>query len=145
MTLDDWVSSCASPDGDLILQMDIEGAEYGSIIATRNDILARFRIIVIEFHDLDNLFYKSSFKFMKMAFDKLLTNFAVVHIHPNNYSQPICHGVIEIPPLLEFTFLRKDRFANSSFVEELPHALDAPCCPNLQDFELPSCWYNTRS
>jgi hypothetical protein len=143
MTLGDWVASCAPVNGDLILQMDIEGAEYGSIIATNSDILTRFRIIVIEFHDLDNLFYKYSFHLMKLAFDKLLTIFAVVHIHPNNYSQPIRHGGIEIPPLLEFTFLRKDRFSNSSSVEKLPHTLDAPCCPNLKDFELPRSWYNT--
>jgi Methyltransferase FkbM domain len=141
ITLDDWVKSCAPPKEDLILQMDIEGAEYGSLISAQLDTLNRFRIIVLEFHDLDNLFYKSSFHFMKMAFEKLLINFRVVHIHPNNYSQPICYGDIHIPPLLEFTFLRKDRIVKCGFIDKLPHALDASCCPDLQDFDLPECWY----
>ena len=142
LTLESWVNRYApDPNDDLLLQMDIEGAEYGVLIATPMEILRRFRIMVIEFHDLDCLFYRPSFNFFKLAFDKLLTEFNVVHIHPNNFSPPIEFDDIQIPPLLEFTFLRKDRLQPGSFAREFPHPLDSPCCPELLDPALPKCWY----
>ena len=36
----------------LLLQMDIEGAEYRNILATYDETLARFRVIVLEVHGL---------------------------------------------------------------------------------------------
>ena len=147
LTLESWVNRYApNPHDDLLLQMDIEGAEYGVLIATPIEILRRFRIIVIEFHDLDCLFYRSSFNFFKLAFDKLLSEFNVVHIHPNNFSSPIEYDDIQIPPLLEFTFQRKDRLQLDSFASQFPHPVDSPCCPELYDLALPKCWYrNTLS
>jgi hypothetical protein len=126
--------------------MGIEGAEYGVLVATPIEILRWFRIMVIKFHDLGCLFYRPSFNFFKLAFDKLLTEFNVVHIHPNNLSPPIEFDDIQIPPLLEFTFLRKDRMQPESFARELPRPLDSPCCPKFHDQALSKCLYrNTLS
>jgi hypothetical protein len=53
ITLDTWVKeSIKSKETDLILQMDIEGWEYLSLINSSNELLKRFRLIVIEFHNL---------------------------------------------------------------------------------------------
>ena len=38
---------------ELLLQMDIEGVEYASLMATDLELLSKFRIAVIEFHDLE--------------------------------------------------------------------------------------------
>ena len=43
------------PDGDLLLQIDIEGAEYKSLLTTSPDVLDRFRIIITEFHQLSEI------------------------------------------------------------------------------------------
>ena len=53
LTLYDWVRNNESGElGDLILQMDIEGAEYRNLIYAPEECLKRFRIIVVEIHDL---------------------------------------------------------------------------------------------
>ena len=56
MTLSSWIYNANLVNSNnLLLQMDIEGAEYESIIATSESTLKKFRIIVIEFHNLDYL------------------------------------------------------------------------------------------
>src|ERR1700684_3718638 len=47
-TLDAWVRNYAPASGDLILQMDIEGAEWPVLLNVSDETLRRFRIIVIE-------------------------------------------------------------------------------------------------
>ena len=70
ITLDDWVrSNKPENDGDLILQMDIEGAEWPVLLNTSRQILQRFRIIIIEFHDLDRLMDKHAFNVIAAAFN----------------------------------------------------------------------------
>ena len=121
--------------------MDIEGSEYGVLFDTSNDTLSKFRIIVIEFHRLDGLLDKFGFELIKLTFQKLLKGFEIVHIHPNNISEPIRYGVFEIPPEMEFTFLRKDRVTSKSPAMEFPHKLDRQNAASNPDFPLPSCWY----
>jgi hypothetical protein len=41
-----------SPDQDLMLQMDSEGAEYAILFDLEREILSRLRILVIKFHVL---------------------------------------------------------------------------------------------
>ncbi len=142
ITLDAWVSeSMASETSDLLLQMDIEGFEYEVILNTSAALQSRFRIIVIEFHHLTELWNSSYFGLISRAFEKLLQTHVCVHMHPNNYAQPYLKDDIEIPPLMEMTFLRKDRVEQSSNVLTFPHPLDFDNTekPSLP---LPKCWYS---
>ncbi|CAN7698247.1 FkbM family methyltransferase [Aminobacter sp. LjRoot7] len=142
MTLKDWVDSSVDPaENDLILQMDIEGAEYESFIVSDESLLARFRIIVVEFHRLDALFNKMGFKVINGVFQKILRNFDVVHIHPNNGSKVLRCGRIDVPPTMEFTFLRKDRIGERRPTTTFPNQLDRTNVPDMPDFPLPGCWY----
>jgi len=100
----------------MILQMDIEGDEYDVIFDTSNDILKRFRIIVIEFHRLDTLLDRYGYLIINTAFRKLLKNFSVVHIHPKNCSEPVRFKGYDFPPVMEFIFLRNDRISEAAFV-----------------------------
>jgi hypothetical protein len=133
---------CAeAPPGDLLLQMDIESAEYRVLAAASDALLRRFRIIVVEFHELDHLFSRFSFVAMKAAFDKLLATHAVVHLHPNNCIQAVRRKDLIVPPLMEFTFYRKDRMPNGAAVPlKFPHELDAHCVPTRPPIPLPQCW-----
>ena len=141
MTLESWIKSKAPNKNDLILQMDIEGAEYPVICDTSSETLDKFRILVIEFHGLDSLFNRMFFDLIYLTFTKILKNFEVVHIHPNNYSKPIeCNGVA-IPPFMEFTFLRKDRITQKGKNLSFPHKLDRANVAQYADFALPKCWY----
>ena len=143
MTLERWVKKEAPLLGDLILQMDIEGAEYTTIIATPTDILKRFRIIVIEVHDVSQWFSPIAWNTVQMFFAKLTQDFFVVHNHPNNNGGSVTVGdeQLAMPNVFELTLLRKDRSKIMGFVDELPHPLDKPNLPKLQDISLPEWWY----
>jgi hypothetical protein len=141
MTLEDWVNRKVSNDIDMILQMDIEGEEYDVIFDTANEAFKKFRIIVIEFHKLDILLDKYGYQIINTAFNKLLKNFSIVHIHPNNNVPPVKYRGYEFPPFMEFTFLRKDRINNWVYTEKFPHHLDSVNVPSKPDFPLPKCWY----
>ncbi|MDC1455966.1 FkbM family methyltransferase [Flavobacteriaceae bacterium] len=143
MTLEKWTNkNCSIDDNDLILQMDIEGSEYDVILETKQELFKRFRIIVIEFHDLQNLFNPIGYNMITQCFNKLLDDFYIVHGHPNNTLNPVVYKNFEIPPVIEFTFIRKDRVKQISLAKEFPHVLDANCVQSKKSIILPSCWYN---
>jgi hypothetical protein len=127
--------------GDLILQMDIEGAEYQVILNAPDELLNQFRILVIEFHSLDRLFDPLLFEIISSCFEKLLGSFCVVHIHPHNFYGSVKRGKIEIPRLMEFTFLNKKRIGDTSPARVFPNPLDAPNVPSRKHLPLPECWY----
>lgn len=141
MTLEKWMEDKVEPHAkDMILQMDIEGSEYDVLVATPASVLSRFRIIIIEFHGLDNLLNKHGYKLINLCFDKLLENFKVVHIHPNNGQRVTRYKSFRIPPLLEFTFLRNDRINSMTKTRTFPHHLDRNNIAS-KDLALPQCWY----
>jgi len=127
--------------GDLLLQMDIEGFEYEVFISTPADILNQFRIMVIEFHSLDKLFDPFVYTLYRTCFEKILKQFHVAHIHPNNCCGSVKKGNIEVPRLLEITFYNKSRVARTTNKLEFPHPLDRDNNPDSEPLPLPRCWY----
>lgn len=140
VTIDDFCRDVA-PDGDLLLDMDIEGAEYRVLSAISDDLLARFRIMTIEFHHLGNLHTPFGLSEIGGVFDRLLRTHSIVHIHPNNAVPPVVRGDIGIPPVMEFTFLRSDRAEFAPSRGPYPHPLDVQVESDRPDFPLPSAWY----
>jgi hypothetical protein len=144
MTLEYWVKAKESviwPVGDFILQMDIEGAEYQTILATPLDIMRRFRIIAIEVHNAQHWFNPVSWGVVQGFFAKLLTDFHVVHLHPNNNCPMIQVDDVLFPTVFELTLLRKDRAAVEGFADDLPHPLDQPNVLDKPDRPMPEGWY----
>lgn len=140
MTLDAWVNK-ADVKGDLILQMDIEGAEYETIYAASDDVLLRFRVIVMEFHNLHMLLSRPFFQLVRPAFAKLLRTHTCVHIHPNNASRSVSGFGIEVARTAEFTFLRSDRIFHREFATRFPHPLDQDNV-ELKPLPLGKGWYS---
>lgn len=141
MTLDHWVASAQlEENSDLLLQIDIEGHEYEVFLAAQQRLMERFRIIVAEFHRLDHLWSRPFFDLVEPVFDKILQTHACVHLHPNNRCGSLRRGGLDIPPTMEFTFLRKDRMEQFAYQTSFPHPLD---CDNSTDpsLPLPACWY----
>jgi len=141
MTLDEWVTSSLPETGtDLLLQIDIEGAEYEAFLSASDSLMRRFRIIVAEFHDLDQLWSRPFFGLAGRVFDKILQTHACVHLHPNNYCRSLRMNGLDIPRIMEFTFLRNDRIGYRSRQNNFPHSLDRDntAKPSLP---LPKCWY----
>ena len=126
ISFDDWISGDA-PSGDLLLQMDIEGAEYRNLLSVSEAALSRFRVIILEVHGLE--YIKSALILRNVlgpTFKRLSSHFSVAHAHPNN-----CCGDfdipgtgIRIPNVLELTYIRKDRVTAPKYRPLLPHPLD---------------------
>lgn len=137
ITLSDWVHE-NDPGGDLLLQMDIEGAEWLTLAATSDEVLSRFRIICVELHRLEHLFDQFAFDVMEGVFRKLGELFYVVHIHANNWCEAM--GISEtyrMPGVMEYTFIRKDRVkSRPGVVYDYPHPLDQDCRPGFPPVEI---------
>jgi len=142
ITLDRWVDESVGRDhdGDLLLQMDIEGAEFETLLAAREDTLSKFRVAVIEIHHSQRLRRRSVFRAWQACFERLTRLFDVVHVHPNN-----CCGIVDVhgypmPRVFEITLIRKDRVVSRRPVSSLPHPLDQSNEPDKPDLVLPAEW-----
>ena len=142
ITLDEWVnSSLFKDDSDLLLQMDIEGSEYVSIINVSDSLMKRFRILVIEFHYLQKLWNPVYFDFAEVVFNKILQTHTCIHIHPNNYRGIDTQFGVEIPRTAEFSFIRNDRINIKKYQTKFPHKSDYDNHKNRQHITLPRNWY----
>lgn len=142
MTLHTWKDKYIPDfDGDLILQMDIEGGEFEVILNMPTALLRQFRVLVVEFHDLDMLSQRFAFDVISRCFEKLLKDFVVVHSHPNNYLPVDRFGRFELPPLIEMTFYNRRRCVVGPVRTTFPHPLDRCNVPSKPPVPLPKCWY----
>lgn len=136
----EWLRASTAPEGDWMLQMDIEGGEYPVLLETPLEDLAKFRIICIEFHQLTHLWNDDFFNFVRLAIDRLCVHHRCVHLHANNAGSEKIHRGIQLPDTLEVTFLRKDRMPSQPSLASLPHPLDAPNVAHLPELKLSSMW-----
>lgn len=145
MTLENWMkqTSATIDSGDLILQMDIEGSEYEVLLSTPVEILNRFRIILIEFHNVDAWASEQFLQLVKSCVDKLKSNFSILHLHQNNHplNLPFKLMGVSVPRVFEATLLRNDWVKNQTPVISLPHPLDQPNLQNLEAPCIPEFWY----
>ena len=144
ITLEKWISESLPKDfkEDLILQMDIEGAEYETLLATPVSILEKFRIMVVEFHHFHNLDNKEYYNLVNATIEKIKETFDPVHLHANNYEGITNVNGVLMPSVIEVTFLRKDRVKHTNKLYTLPHLLDQPNNPDIEEIILPLNWNN---
>ena len=130
VSIADWVGESGLDSSELLLQMDIEGDEYVSLLATPDQIMKRFRVIVLELHDLNSMLTKQGLRLCTALFDKLLTHHFPVHLHVNNASAGIRVRGLRLPDTIEVTLLRVDAEKERTFrAASLPHPLDSPNTP----------------
>ena len=147
ISLESWVQK-HSPHShdDLILQMDIEGAEYRNILSASITLLQRFRIIIIELHELDAFSDPELLsKQVGPLIQKLDTTHVCVHAHPNNCCGEMLdeQSGMNIPKVIELTYLRRDRFTGNTsnyHQPQLPNPLDIASNTN----RLPSIHLNEK-
>jgi len=141
MTLAAWMHEKRAFMGDYILQMDIEGGEYTTLLCAPPDVLVKFRIIAVEIHNVQTWFDSLAWPVVTTFFEKLLEDFYVVHNHPNNNCPFIEADGILMPTVFELTFLRKDRADPTGYCTEFPNPLDMPNVLDKPDRPLPEGWY----
>ena len=116
LTLDEWICrEGISNTSELLLQMDIEGSEYKCLMALDLKTLRRFRIMIIEFHNLNWLMNKPFFdNLIEPVFTRILQDFYVFNVHANNGGKEWRIKGFQFPDTLEITFHRKDRLDNKN-------------------------------
>jgi FkbM family methyltransferase len=136
ITLASWVEKYAPTSRDLVLQIDIEGAEWEVLAGVGLETLAQFRMIVIEFHGMHKVFDRlANFQISKIL-AKLNELFYVVHSHANNFEQPVINYDLPVPPVWEVTYLRRDRAKHVVGNTSLPSEFDLPNNPEAQEIRL---------
>lgn len=121
---------------NLILKMDIEGAEWEILEQISREDLMRFKQISFELHDMAN---SDRTGLILKCMKKLTKTHQIIWMHGNNYSHAEeCDGIV-IPVSLEMTFARRDSYKFTDKAVKLPLHMDMPNCPTTKDFEL-GCW-----
>lgn len=144
ITLSSWIDQkVGADDRDMLLQMDIEGAEYEVFVETPMEVLTRFRMMILEFHDLERLFDRKMLPLLSAVFAKLARDFSIAHVHPNNCRGVVSRGGVAVPRVIEVSFIRNDRIAGVASDQpiSLPHPLDEMCCPDRKDVVMPAEWW----
>lgn len=127
------LNKLVGPEGDVLLKIDVEGAEW-DVLA--NDVFDRVTQLVIELHDLEDDTQRKI-----ELITKIRKNFDLVHIHGVNcHNQPIffVDRLVRIPRYIECVFIRKGLVDVVPCNENYPTPLDAKSrldAPDvLQDF-----------
>jgi len=121
----------------LLLQMDIEGDELSAFHTLIPDDLDKFRIIVVEFHRVQDWTNRTVFRqLVKPIFINLFEKFDLVHIHPNNCDGEFYFAGKFFPRAIEVTFHHKSRRLLEASPVSLPHFLDTPNTDEVPDIPL---------
>ena len=138
ITLQDWVQKVQlSNTAEFILQIDIESAEYLTLVAASSELLKRFRIVVIELHHLEVIKNRHAFEMLYSPFfSKLLEIFDVTHAHANNCCGNWQYRDVDFPVTLELTLHRKDRRLSNGTPKFGLSTLDSPNLPNVPELQI---------
>ena len=108
ITLKQVVAEHFTGDQGLLLQCDIEGAEWEIFCEQDPNFFSIFSVIVIEMHNLnrllDRVFLKNEFQ---NFVSNLKQNFVVINSHPNNAGNDFFLGFKRFPEVLEITMINK--------------------------------------
>lgn len=108
----------------LLLKMDVEGAEWVSISNASSELLSRFRQIVVEFHDISRFKSDDDSSTMLSAAALLSRHHVPVHVHANNYSEIVRFDDYWFPDAIEVTYVRNDLLVNVYPADSLSTELD---------------------
>lgn len=121
---------------DLILKMDIEGAEWDVLAALPEKILDAFEQIVVEFHSLNALNRDEFGARVRAALLRLNARFTLCHVHANVYGGlSMIEGVV-VPPVLEATYVRSDLITRTPNRTLYPTEYDRTNRPGTKDVVL---------
>ncbi len=111
----------------VVMKMDIEAAEWDSLLNTPDAVLANIDQLAIEFHRIDDEKYVRVIEGLKRTFH-------VAHLHFNNH---VCQAGLDPFPSWAFEVLfvnkRIGQVDNPPVPAPGPHPLDAPAAPGVPD------------
>lgn len=118
----------------LVVKIDVEGAEWNSLLATPGDVLQRIDQLAIEFHWVENEAFRwvGENTYVRVV-ERLRRFFEVAHIHFNNAS---CVGDLAPFPSWAFEVLfvsKRLAVVDAARTVSRPNPLDAPNNPDSDD------------
>ena len=112
-------------EGEVLLKIDIEGAEFEALENLSDADFQNVRIFIIEVHGLEKIldrnFYKKTFS---PFWNTISENYHLVHSHGNNCCGTVRYKNLQIPRVLELTFHKKSRSTTLHGVRPIPSHLD---------------------
>lgn len=127
----DTIEGQLAKNGDagarVVMKMDIEGAEWDSLLRTPDAVLANIDQLAVEFHRINQE------KFVQVI-EGLKRTFHVAHLHFNNH---VCEPGLDPFPSWAFEVLLVNRriglVDDPPVLVRGPHPLDTPSASNLPD------------
>ena len=116
----------------MILKMDVEGAEWDSLLACSDDLLRSFDQIVLELHDM--VIHEDGEKRLEVL-RKLNQTHAVVHVHANNWGKEFQIDGRWYTDAWEVTYANRSVY-DMTPGGELYTELDTPCCSEVPEVYL---------
>lgn len=118
---------------NMILKMDVEGAEWGVFESMPEKMLSQFAQIVVEFHGMlkfDKLLRYNS------ILEKINSTHQVVHYHINNCGKVLYINGQPYANTIEVTFVRKQSYSFEEVDINLPRNEDAPNWKEFPEIEI---------
>jgi hypothetical protein len=129
ISLDDWLekNKCGNRN-NMLLQMDIEGAEWEILNQLDNGTLEKFKCLIIEFHNLEKLIYEREFLSLSInVLEKVDKHFINVFSRANNAGGFVYLLGQKFPKVVEVTLVNRQ----SKFVS---HVAKHSRAPSSKDF-----------
>lgn len=118
----------------LILKMDVEGAEWDFLANVPPQVLSHFRQITFEFHRLTDTKLSRQILF---GLEKLNKTHQLVWIHANNFGHVENAGEdLEIPAYMEVTYLNRSVYQTRKGSCCFPLEIDMPDCASIEEYLL---------
>mmetsp|Transcript_27071 Transcript_27071/g.85667 ORF Transcript_27071/g.85667 Transcript_27071/m.85667 type:complete len:261 (+) Transcript_27071:48-830(+) len=93
--------------GQVMLKMDVEGAEFAALLATPPEVLARFQQVCIELHWLGRPSRGGDFQTKALALERLNEHFVLLHVHGNSYGDLVEVAGCTLPDVLEALYVNR--------------------------------------
>ncbi len=118
---------------NLILKMDVEGAEYDFLENTSSAIINNFKQMVFELHNITKLENRDK---IKKALEKLNETHQAVWVHGNNCNYAEYENDMIVPNTIEVLYLNKSYYSFEDGEVCFPWDIDQSNKYKLNDFSL---------
>jgi hypothetical protein len=137
------ISQILPKEGEYVLKMDIEGAEWDVIRNIPEEAMPRMVMLVVEYHLGQKYRETGSIDELEDVFVKLNKSHKLVHVHGNNYEPFYINGT-RLPSVLECCYVSKLSNLAKDTVDTGDYpiiGIDAP--NNRYAVDLPLDWWKT--
>ena len=121
---------------DLLLKMDVEGAEWSALTQPGLADLQPFNQVVLELHGISGLKDEASAATILGAVEHLTRTHASIHVHANNYDDLVRFDHWWFPNAIEASFIRRDLLSQAQPASTMRTDLDAPCDVRVTEIDL---------